>query len=309
MPSWNDVLEEIQAAGSTHDLIRRNYLKQLYDYTGRNVIAYYSGWLQKGQMQREGVVGFEVNDGDKDGFMATIHELDRSKGLDLILHTPGGETAATESLVDYLHSMFGTNIRAIVPHAALSAGTMIALAGNEIVMGKHSSLGPIDPQIFGMPAHGIVEEFQRAADEVQKNPARIPLWQPIIAKYHPTLIGEAEKSIKWSAQMVKAWLVNGMFAGDADAATKADRVLQELGDHALTLSHARHISLQKAKDIGLKVVALEDDQWLQDAVLTVHHVFVQTLTATRAIKIIENHNGIAFINTVQLVAQVAPVHG
>jgi hypothetical protein len=302
MPSWNDILKEVQAAGSTHDLIRRNYLKDLYDYTGRNVIAYYSGWLQKGHMQREGVFGFEVNDGDKDGFMATVHELDRSKGLDLILHTPGGETAATESLVDYLHSMFGTNIRTIVPHAALSAGTMIALAGKEIVMGKHSSLGPIDPQIYGMPAHAIVEEFARAGREVGQN----PLWQMVIAKYNPTLIGEAEKAIKWSAQMVKAWLVNGMFAGDKDAEKKADRVLQELGDHALTLSHARHISLQKAKDIGLKVVALEDDQKLQNAVLTVHHVFVQTLTATPAFKIIENHNGIAFINTVKFVAQVGP---
>jgi hypothetical protein len=303
MPSWNDVLEEIQAAGSTHDVTRRKYLKQLHEYTGRNVIAYYSGWLQKGQLQRQGVTGFEVNDGDKDGFMATIHELDRSKGLDLILHTPGGETAATESIVDYLHSMFGTDIRAIVPHAALSAGTMIALACNEIVMGKHSSLGPIDPQIFGMPAHGIVEEFERAAREVGTN----PLWQMVIAKYNPTLIGEAEKAIKWSAQMVKAWLINGIFAGAPDTDAKADRVLQELGDHALTLSHARHISLEKARDIGLKVLALEDDQQLQDAVLTVHHAFVQTLTATGAIKIIENHNGVAFINTVQLVAQVGPV--
>jgi len=179
---------------------------------------------------------------------------------------------------------------------------MIALSGKEIVMGKHSSLGPIDPQIYGMPAHAIVEEFARAGREVGQN----PLWQMVIAKYNPTLIGEAEKAIKWSAQMVKAWLVNGMFAGDKDAKKKADRVLQELGDHALTLSHARHISLQKAKEIGLKVVALEDDQKLQNAVLTVHHVFVQTLTATPAFKIIENHNGIAFINTVKFVAQVSP---
>jgi hypothetical protein len=306
MPSWNDILKEIQAAGSTQDLIRRNYLRKLSEHTGRNVIAYYSGWLQKSHLQKQGlVVGFEVNDSDKDGFMATIHELDRSKGLDLILHTPGGETAATESIVDYLHSMFGTDIRAIVPHAALSAGTMIALACKQIVMGKHSSLGPIDPQISGMPAHAIVEEFQRAGREVGQN----PLWQMVIAKYPPTLVGEAEKAIKWSAEMVKAWLVNGMFSGDKAAEQKADKVIQELGDHALTLSHARHISLKKAKDIGLDVVALEDDQQLQDAVLPVHHSFVQTFTGTPAFKIIENQNGIAFVNSVQFVAQVGPVPG
>ena len=64
--------------------------------------------------------------------MTVIHELDRSLGLDLLLDTPGGETAATESLVDYLRSMFGSNMRAIVPQLAMSGGTMIACACNEI---------------------------------------------------------------------------------------------------------------------------------------------------------------------------------
>jgi ClpP class serine protease len=75
--------------------------------------------------------------------------MDRSKGLDLILHTPGGDMAATESLVDYLRQMFGKDIRAIVPQIAMSGGTMIALAWKEILMGKHSNLGPIDPQFSG----------------------------------------------------------------------------------------------------------------------------------------------------------------
>jgi ClpP class serine protease len=99
--------------------------------------------------------------------------------------------------------MFGIDIRVIVPQLAMSAGTMVALASREILMGKHSSLGPIDPQIFGMPAHGIIEEFETAKREIQANPAAIPIWQPIIAKYTPTLIGEAQKSIDWSNKMVK----------------------------------------------------------------------------------------------------------
>jgi ClpP class serine protease len=76
-----------------------------------------------------------VNDKDKNAFMVNIHKLDRSKGLDLILHTPGGDLAATESIVDYLHSMFGLNIRAIIPQISMSAGTLIALSCKEIVMG------------------------------------------------------------------------------------------------------------------------------------------------------------------------------
>jgi len=95
MPSWHNLLQEIKNAGSAHDVIRRRYLKKLQKVTGRNVIAYYSGWLQK-----PGIRGHAVNDADKNGLMAVIHGLDRRKGLDLLLQTPGGETAATESIVD-----------------------------------------------------------------------------------------------------------------------------------------------------------------------------------------------------------------
>lgn len=294
MPNWREILDEINACGSGYDVIRRKHLAKLHEVTQRNIIIYYSGWLQKGGIQ--GVTGLELNDSDKNGFMAAIHELDRSKGLDLLLHTPGGDSAATESLVEYLREMFGPNIRAVVPQIAMSAGTMIALSCREIVMGKHSSLGPIDPQIAGVAAHGIVEEFSRAAREIQQNQLNIALWQPIIAKYNPTLIGECEKAIAWSKEMVKAWLVTGMFKGDADADLTADRVVAELSDHSLTKSHARHISMKRARELGLKVVPLEEDPKLQEAVLTVHHASVQTLASTPATKIIENHKGVAYIS-------------
>lgn len=300
MPNWNNILEEIRKRGGTHDVVRREYLSKLHKLTGRNVIVYYSGWLQK-----PGLLGSDINDADKNGFMTAIHQLDRSKGLDLILHTPGGGTAATESLVDYLYSMFNTNIRAIVPQIALSAGTMIACACREILMGKHSSLGPIDPQFGNIPAHGIIEEFKRAHQEIKADPSKIPVWQPIIAKYAPTLIGECEKAIKWSIDMTREWLLRGMLAGKPDAKEKADTILNELVDHSLTLSHARHLSAIKCKSLGLEVGMLEDDQKLQEAVLSVHHALIHTLSSTHAFKIIENHRGVAFI----LISQPVVIQG
>jgi ClpP class serine protease len=116
MPTWHSLLNEIKERGSTFDVVRRERLKALAEVTNRNVIVYYSGWLQKPQ-----IPGTHVSDADKNGFMTVIHGLDRTKGLDLILHTPGGDTAATESLVVYLRSMFGDDIRAIVPELAMSA--------------------------------------------------------------------------------------------------------------------------------------------------------------------------------------------
>jgi hypothetical protein len=296
MPNWNQLLDEIRQSGSTFDLLRRKYLRRLHLLTKRNVIAYYSGWLQK-----PGLEGTEVNDYDKNGFMSAIHGLDRSKGLDLILHTPGGGTAATESMVDYLRSMFSTDIRAIVPQLALSAGTMIALACKQIVMGKQSSLGPIDPQFRGLPAHGVIEEFEQAYKEVVADQLKIPLWQPIISKYSPTLIGECQKAMKWAEEMVTEWLMSGMFAGKADATEKAVKVVKELTDHALTKSHARHLSAEamRKKGLDLDIMDLEADDRLQDAVLSVHHMFMHTLSATPAFKIIENHKGIAFVLSAQ----------
>ena len=296
MPSWHDILQEISESGSTYDVIRRKYLKKLYEKTGRNIIIYYSGWLQK-----PGLPGVEVNDNDKNGFMTVIHGLDRSKGLDLIIHTPGGESAATESLIDYLRSIFGTDIRSIIPQLAMSAGTMIACASKEIIMGKHSSLGPIDPQLKGIPAHGIVEEFTRAYNEIRNDQAKIPIWQPILAKYPPAFIGECEKAILWSNEIVSECLKNIMFKDERETEHKIEDILNKLGDHALTKSHARHLSAEKCKDMGLKIIDLDSDQELQEAVLSVHHACIHTLSSTPAYKIIENHEGVAFIQITQRV--------
>jgi hypothetical protein len=305
MPSWDELGKEIRSVAAAHDQVRRKYLRELSELTGRSVIVYYSGWNEKSFLAAQGIGPmFTVSDADKNGFMATIHGLDRTKGLDLILHTPGGDIAATESLVDYLRSMFGTDLRAIVPHLAMSAGTMIALSAKQIVMGKHSSLGPIDPQIGGRAAHGVIEEFKTAKDEIAANPVNIAVWQPIIAKYTPTLVGECEKAIKWADQMTRSWLTTGMFADDDDPAAKAAKVVSELSSHSVTLTHNRHYSADAARNLGLDVLMLEDEPALQEAVLTVHHACVLTLSETGAVKIIENDQGSAHITAVQVGAQM-----
>ena len=132
----------------------------------------------------------------------------------------------------------------------------MACACDQIVMGRHSSLGPIDPQIGGMAAHGVIEEFNRARAEITKTPGLIPVWQPILAKYPPTLVGECKKSIDWTNALVQGWLETGMFRRRKPKTADANRVVDELADHALTLSHARHISADRARNIGLRVASL-----------------------------------------------------
>ena len=291
MPNWNDVLQEIHREAQRNpkidpfNLVRQKYLNTLFNKRGRNIITYYSGWLQKGPLR-----GTEINDNDKNAFMSVIHGLERENGLDLILHTPGGEVAATESLVDYLRDMFELNIEVFIPQIAMSAGTMIACASKLIHMGRPSNLGPIDPQINGVPAGAVLREFEEAAKDIKMRPETIPLWQAIIGRYHPTLILSCENAIKWSKEIVEKWLRDGMFAGDKKA--NINKIVNDLSDHERMKAHSRHIGIKEAESIGLKICRLEDNQEIQDLVLTIHHTYMHTLSNTSSIKIVENHKNV-----------------
>lgn len=304
MPNWKEVLDEIQAEAkkgtpNALDVIRRKYLLEIQKRTGRNVIAYYSGWLQRGN-----AIDVIVNDKDKNAFMVNIHKLDRKKGLDLILHTPGGDLAATESIVDYLNQMFGNDVRAIIPQISMSAGTMIALSCNAIIMGKQSNLGPIDPQMGGVACQAVLDEFQKAKDDIKANPQAAPLWQVIIAKYHPTFLGACQSSIEWSEKLAFDWLMRNMCKGDE---TKTKKILKEFSDHKTNKSHARHISKDKCKEIGVSVIDMENDNDLQDLILTAHHSFMHTFAHSAVTKIVENHLGIAYVESLPLQIQAQPM--
>jgi hypothetical protein len=298
MPAFDDISREIQEANNNTNAVRSKYLKLLSAKTGRNIIIYYSGWLQKGTQSPN--YEYSISDTDKTGFMTCIHGMDKKLGLDLILHTPGGSIPATESIVYYLKSEFNNNIRAIVPQIAMSAGTMIALACKEIVMGKQSNLGPIDPQYGLYRAHGIIDEFNHAVQCANSNSPEFYVWQTILQKYDPTLIGECQKTITWSDSLVKEWLVQNMFNGEAQPELMAEKVVADLGSHALTLSHSRHIHADHLKGLGVKIMDMELDQELQDLVLSVHHAAIISMNLSRTYKIIENHNGKLFVqNTVE----------
>jgi hypothetical protein len=318
MPNWSEVLNEIQEAQAIEfnlankhqflgqpaaviNAVRRKYLDQLHTRTGRNVIGYYSGFLSK-----PGIGGSEINDEDKNGFMMAVHKLDRTKGLDIILHTPGGGITSTQSIVDYLQKMFrvdknsAPDIRAIVPQIAMSAGTMIACSCKEILMGKHSNLGPIDPQLRGVPAYGVLKEFKTACEEIRQNPSTLPLWQSIIGHYRPTFLSQCQNAIDLSNDFVRKQLANVMFKGQTDARKKAAKIVKNLTDYRKNKTHDRHIHFEECQKMGLNVKLIEDakdayghsDDVLQDLILTVHHCYMHLLMNTPAYKTIENHKGI-----------------
>lgn len=305
MATFGEILGEIQDQNikrqreGVPDLIRRKYLQALHERTGRNVVAYYSAFLHK--QGPEHFNNVQINDEDKHGFMAVFAGLDFDGGLDLILHTPGGDIAATESIVDYLRSKFQADIRTIVPQISMSGGTIIAMAGREVLMGRHSNLGPIDPQIGGRPAIALLKEFERARDEITANPNMALLWQPILQHYQPTLLSHAQHGIQWAKEIGRKTLAEGMFKDDPDAAAKAETLAEFLLSHDLHKAHGRHLHRNELRAQGLKIVDLEDDDGLQDAVLSVHHACMLTMSNYGAVKLIENHQGIAHVKSVMQV--------
>jgi len=158
-------------------------------------------------------------------------------------------------------------------------------------------LGPIDPQMGNVPCQAVIAEFERARKEIISDPKNAALWQFIISKYHPTLLSSCKHAIDMSVQLVEDWLNDNMFENEND---KTKKVIEHFSSHDNSKTHARHISLATCKDMGLKIIELESDNKLQDLVLTTHHAFMHTFSNSGALKIIENQNGVAYIEHLPL---------
>ena len=300
MPDWGSILQEINKGDSDpspSDLVRRKYLMGLQNYTKRDVILYASNWTQPTPFAGLAYISEE----DVQGLMVAMRGLKSGK-LDLILHSPGGVPEVAESMVSYLRKKFD-HIRVIVPHAAMSAATMLACAADEIMMGKQSSLGPIDPQLvlpnqYGdaqiLPVQAVIDNFETAKKTSATSPQQMGAFLPILEQYTPGLIEQCHEAQKLSTELASKWLKLYMFKDDEDADKKANDIANRLADHSTFKSHARHISMDEAIELGLIVTPLEDDQLLQDLVLSAFHattiVFQQGV-----LKITENHLGRAFI--------------
>lgn len=305
MPTWGEILQELQTtipqpgAPPDFDGVRRKYLGQLHALTGRPVILYASDWLGGGPPQAA------INLEDMQAMMEVCKGLPGPE-LDLILHSPGGSAEAAASIVRYLRTRY-KHIRAYVPVAAISAATMWALACDEIVMGKHSQLGPIDPQLVtpqgSIPARAILDQFDRAKKECSENPALLGAWLPILQQYGPALIEQCENAEKLAKRLTTEWLVTYMFRGDKEAKKKADRIVAFFADHRMHQSHNLGISRAQALRRGVVVDNLERSQTLQDAVLSVHHAAIHTLNGP-AVKIVENHLGRGFFKIAQIQLQL-----
>ena len=314
MPTWGELLQELaQIEGeyraaleadpttvfptSPHDLLRQRYMKALTDRTGRAAIVYYSAWNEKANAEPDAI---SLEGADIQGFMEACSNIG-SRELDLFIHSPGGNPDAVEQISGYLRNRFDS-IRAVVPMTAMSAATMLALSTDEILMGSHSQLGPIDPQLTiqtpegprSSSAQAIKDQFALAKKECQ-DPSNIPAWLPILRGLMPGLLAACDHAADRAVTIVGDALQQYMFSDHTDPATDAKNTADWFGNAEEFKSHGRPVRRDEAREHGIKIVDLEEDQELQDLVLSVHHAITLTLNGTPTTKLIENHLGRAWL--------------
>jgi hypothetical protein len=174
-------------------------------------------------------------------------------------------------------------------------------------MGKQSALGPIDPQMVlptgggvrSIPAQAILDEFEDIKKEVLEKPALAAIYYDRIRGYPYGFIKLCRTAIEHSQTRVAEWLAKYMFKNQPDATKKAaktaDWLAHEYASHGRPLGHGSH-----SRPLGLEIIAaetelvikrLEEDQKLQDLVLSTYHATTLTFDTTPCFKLVENHFG------------------
>jgi ClpP class serine protease len=140
------------------DAQRNRLLKQIQDQRGSRVIALVH---RQETMSLLGIPVFRYIDiDDSEQLLRAIHLTDPEVPIDLVLHTPGGLVLASAQIARALARHPG-KVTVFIPHYAMSGGTLIALAADEIVMSQHAVLGPVDPQVGSFPAASLLRAVER----------------------------------------------------------------------------------------------------------------------------------------------------
>ena len=211
------------------DMRRARALSELQKKRGTRVIAMIH------RQETVGVLGVPfyrfIDIEDSEAVLRVIRLTDDATPIDLVLHTPGGLVLASEQIAYALKS-HPAKVTVIVPHYAMSGGTLLALAADEILMDPAAVLGPVDPQLGDMPAASLVRVVEK---------------KPLERLDDRTLIlaDVAEKAVRHMKQVVRDLLTERMGQKDADS------LAEELaGGH---YTHDDPITVDEARKLGLPV--------------------------------------------------------
>ena len=219
-----------------------------------------------------------------------IHDLLRdinSAKLDFYIETPGGSAEAAEEIVECLRNKF-PHVSFVVSGEAKSAGTIMVLSGDEIIMTETGSLGPIDAQVkIGrsvISAFDYVEWINTKREEAQKAGRLNPFDATMIAQISPGELSGVYNALKYAEDLVVDWLVKYKFKSWTVTETRkipvteelkkkrANEIVTELINHAKWRSHGRSIKVTDLESMGLKIFKAESNPQLSEVIYRIQTV-------------------------------------
>lgn len=223
-------------------------------------------------------------------------------GIDIVLETPGGLGEVVEDIVKLIHAKY-QSVGMIVPGYAKSAGTIFAMAGDEILMGRSSSLGPIDGQLQlasgkGSSADAFLEGFAKIKEEAENRKHLTPAYIPILQNISPGEIQKCENVRAFSRHLVTGWLADYKFKfwdrhSDGRPVTCEDRrnraaeVAASLCSQSKWLTHDRSIKIDDLEKLRVKITNYDRDAELCDAITRYHALLRMSFEVSAAYKLFE----------------------
>lgn len=241
---------------------------------------------------------------DYDDRVHFFDQLSNLKGdkIDIILETPGGFAEVVEDLVEYTREIF-SEVAIIVPGYAKSAGTIMAMAGDEILMDSTSALGPIDAQISQnnkrFSAHAFLEGLDKIKTEVAARGTLNRAYIPILQNISPGEIQDCENALAFSQALVTEWLSKykfkfwnehsstGAAVTEEEKKKRAGEIAKCLCDHGHWLTHARSITMDDLNHMKLAIIDYGKDAELADAIRRYYTLLKITFDTTNMYKIYE----------------------
>lgn len=229
---------------------------------------------------------------DIDGFADLVKSIPiEKKSVDVLLHSPGGRPDATERIVDILRERFD-EVHFLIPHSAYSAATMLALSGNSIELHPIATLGPIDPQLNGIPARSIIKGFEKVRDQLTESPEKLPAYLPLIEKYTLELLEICNDSEALSKMLVSDWINKYMLKGTEKYSNQIKESVEFFSNYETHLLHSRPLTLNKLKDFQLNIQHSNPalSELLREAYILINGFF----SLTQFVKLYENNLGVSW---------------
>ncbi len=225
----------------------------------------------------------------------------KSQNVDIYIETRGGSGETAEEIVKFLHSKF-QRVSFVVSGEAKSAGTIMVLSGDEILMTETGSLGPIDAQIrIGrsvVSAYDYKEWVEDKQKEAKESGMLNPFDATMVAQITPGELKGALHALDFAKDLVKEWLPKYKFRNwnfsetrkipvtDEMKINRAKEIAGKLTDRSKWRSHGRSIKIQELQDdIGLKITCIDKEPKLADVVYRIQTILRLLFSNTGAFKI------------------------